>query len=493
MNVIKNKKALAMFLSFALLGSLLVGAPASLASANDYAQTFTNPYLMYDFELEVGARARVPMTTNFFAYSGSADTGVLTMAFDDGQNTRPYVTAIKPGVSSIAVGTTRGQATNLTYRVVDSTNITSYALNGGTEGAIKEKNGSLIIPITTTPADAAGKIAWTSYNTSVATVANGVITATADNGSAMVLGEFTDPWGLAHTIPYMVTVGSGNNGGFSGLLEQLSGWISIGESELKTEPSPYTQDSLAGLSEAVENGKKVLNSQNPSMGDINRAIGEIVDAINNLIFSDGGSGGDVYLYVPTEENPFVFEGLDESGNGFTPPVYIFNPGGTPGDANDREAYLADNGYYITENPRFSNIWKIILKDGSLQFAPAIWGGPDGKPGGGDDKSAVFLGGAYWVYVGQNIYRQIVGAFELGELTGGGDDFDPSTDPAKPVYNENGVYYIGPLGPGVDGVHYYYGSRTNNGTRLVLSTPYRLDDNDTIYYMGGNGLLTTVKP
>lgn len=188
-----------------LLGNSLSGTLAGSASA-DFTASFSNPYpSAYNRTIEVGAKYSMPTVTQAFAWLNADDT-ILAMSYPEGLS-KPSLLGLKPGVSVVTVGTRIGQICPYRFLVVDPANITSYTLKGGAEGRIAAKNQTLSIPVTTIPAGSAGKISWSSLNDAVATVSGATVKAVVDAGAAVVLGKFTDPWGLEHTIPYLVVIG----------------------------------------------------------------------------------------------------------------------------------------------------------------------------------------------------------------------------------------------------------------------------------------------
>jgi hypothetical protein len=310
------------------------------------------------------------------------------------------------------------------------------------------------------------------------------------------MGDFTDKWGVNQYIPILVGVGVSLS---DSDLSELMKWVAIGETILDLDPNPYADDSLEALQDAVNNGKDVLDMSNPTEQQIQEAIQDIKDAIDNLeekLPDDIIKGNDGNYYRPVGRPPYVYQRVERDGRPTQPPTYVYNPNGTPGDGNDKPAYPDSDGNFWVEDPPGSNIYKQVDPDtGNLIDSPAIWGGEDGKFGTGDDEVVEKIGNDYWVYMGQNVWRPVDKdePTSLGELTGGGWAENPATDPARPIFDfthADGKYYLGPL---VDenGV-YYIGDRLVGGNGKVMSRPGFQHSTDQRFYLV-NGQMVTVMP
>lgn len=438
--------------------------------------------------LEVG-QTKDATTSNLFQ-ALSTKPSVASVTFTKGSATNNlHVTGVKAGVAGIAFGTKTGSVQAFNYQVTDSNNISAYAIKDGGEVYFSGSGLTKSSPVTI-PAGAGdfSRIDWRSTNGDIATVAaNGAITSVGD-GVTIVIGGFVDKWGVSRDFHILVSVGVKLSDSKLGDLLDL---VNKGESILNDDPGQYTTDSLDDLSDAVNKGKDVLNSSDPSESEIQDAIDDLENSINNMqqkpTNPDGVLGpdenGDYYKPVGDPEN--IYEVVDENGDSKQPPEYVYNVDDPVKDwENNRPAYPGPDGHYKVEDPEGSNIWKDVNGDGTLKDSPAIWGGPDGKPGGGDDKTVVKKeDGAYWTHIGQNIWQKVEGPFTLGALTGGGGNENPATSPATPVYDNtsvNGKYYIGPLGSGSS--QYYYGDKKTGGDGKVNSTANSLHSTDEKYYL-----------
>jgi len=406
----------------------------------------------------------------------TSDAAILTASLNL-SNGEVATTGVKAGIAVRVTGSNTGNIARVPYQVFDDALIGSYVLKKGGQVDLDLKAGKDTAAragyLTTTPAGAA--ITWSAVQSGVVTVdANtGLITAIG-KGAAIVLGKFTDKWGIPREVSVLVMVGI-KSGSLADLLEQ----IAKGEGILELDPNPYDTGSLEDLLDAVNGGKDIVNDPDPSEQDIQNAIDEIKEAINNLKQKPQRPGGIIGpddngdYYTPVGDPPNVYEVVDKDGNSKEPPEYVYNPG-DPTDGNNRDAEK-DGGFYYVEDPEGSNIWKPVDKDGNLDEDRAIWGGPDGKPGGGDDKPVNKFDNEYWINRGQNIWQKVNpngNNRELGELTGGGFDEDPTTNPATPIEEYNGKFYYGPLSSDEDDKMFYYGDHWDPaiGNGKVMSDP-----------------------
>jgi hypothetical protein len=466
-----------------VLGLLAVQLGTTLASRGDInVELECESGIGSAYTLEVG-KAKAKTSINLFeAYSSNSD--IAPVIYTPGTSLNNLrVEAVKAGVASIAYGTKDGVITHDTYQITDVRNISAYKIKDNAEVYLSGPDKYKASPVEVSAGDFS-TITWRSMNDSVAEVNNtGKIFANG-NGATIITGSFTDKWGVDRDLHLLVGVGVKlGESDLSRLLEL----IQKGEKILSEDYDRYTTDSLTALQDAVRDGKTVLNSYSPSEEDVQNAIDQLLDALNNLKKKSTRpdniiEGDDGKLYRPVGDPDNVYEVVDEDGNSATePPTYVYNPNGTPGDGeNDRPAY-PDNGFYYVEDPEGSNIYKKVNGDGTLQDSPAIWGGPDGKFGGGDDQKVwQFDDGSYWVHVKQNVWQKVTTPTTLGELTGGGPDENPVTTPATPVVEYDGKFYLGPLGPTED--PYYYGDSLTNSDNKLNSTPDEKHSTDDKFYL-----------
>ncbi|MCL2637364.1 MAG: hypothetical protein FWD48_03245 [Oscillospiraceae bacterium] len=117
------------------------------------------------------------------------------------------VTGKKAGTAAIALGSNRGIVTVYNYQVSDPDLIKEYTLKQGGEVLFGDVGETKASPVSVLPASAYNTIAWESLDTDIVTAAqNGNITATG-KGSAIVLGRFTDTWGVERDVHILATAG----------------------------------------------------------------------------------------------------------------------------------------------------------------------------------------------------------------------------------------------------------------------------------------------
>ena len=483
--------ALAILTTFTAMGLIL---SSTLADTGDIPVVLEAPGgISAAYTMEVG-QIRY-LTVGNLNQARSGDTSIATVGYNrDLLNDNVYTTGVKAGIVTVAYGTRVGVLNTARYQITDSRNISSYTLtNNGEVKFTGASDSPKPIPIK----DIVGSnpnIAWSSLNTTVATVnaGSGSITPVGD-GAAIILGKFVDKWGVAQEIHVTAIVGDLGGDRLARLIEL----IEQGDEILGQDPPNYTDESLDVLREAVRRGKIVRDNQNRTYQQIEDAIKELEDALDNLesiIYID--SHGNHYRKVA----PHVWEKLNPDNSSKVPPEYVYNENDTPGDGHDRPAYPYGDHRFLVEDPPGSNIWKYVDQDdGHLIDSPAIWGGPDGKPGGGDDEEVTKFGDDYWVHMGQNVWRKVVKSNPrgpLGPLTGGGPDGDPSTDPVLEIFDNttiDGRYYVGPLGPDEYDNDFYYGDPKTGGNGTLDSTAGGLEKDDVIYYRNPDGTMTTTRP
>ncbi|MCL2773411.1 MAG: Ig-like domain-containing protein [Oscillospiraceae bacterium] len=487
----KTKKFVAVILGLALVVSgVILTLNGTFASPNDIAVTLIQPNTYPTVEKGVSITVNASGT-----YScASNDNSTATAAIISGKVT---VTGVKAGLAAVAINSSV-YTTIINYQITDSNNISAYTIkNGGQVLFSGPGSTQKSSPVVVT--EGINNIVWSSLQPAVATVnsSTGAITGVS-KGSAIIIGNFTDKWGVKQYIPILVGVGVSLDGTN---LDDLINLINQGETILALDPNPYTPDSLADLQTAVDNGKAVLNSENPDDATVQKAIDDLTNALNNLEKKgpdDVIIGDDGNYYRPVGKPAHVWEKVDKDGKPTNqPPQYVYNPGNKPGNSNDKPAYPDNKGGYWVEDPAGSNIYKQVGDDGNMIDSPAIWGGPDGKFGGGDDETVVKQSdGNYWVNRGQNVWQKVTAPTTLGQLTGGGTDRNPATNPVTPIYDNtanDGRYYVGPLGPDGDGNMYYYGDPKTGGNGYLDSSATATGGDDVKYYKDANGNMTTTKP
>ena len=482
--------------SLLTIGSIALALGTTLAAPNDINVTLRCESGISDnYTVEVGQT--LTFTVGRINQARIGDPSLASIAYTTTGANNFHVTGLEAGVATIAYGTSIGAVSAALYQITDSNNISAYTIKDGgivmLSGSGKEKSTPVIVTA------GQNNIKWHSSNIAVASVNEdtGLITSVS-NGMAIIIGEFTDKWGVARDIHILVGVGM-TVGGSS--LEELINLINQGETVLGTDPNPYTPESLDDLQDAVDNGKDVLKMDDPSEEDIQKAIDDLKDALSNLeklpTLPPGViEGPDGNYYRPVGQPPHVFEKVNKDGSSKQPPEYVYNSGDTPGDGKDIDV-AKEEGFYYVESPE--NIWTPVDTNGEFDDEHAIWGGPNGRPGGGDDMPVSLIDGDYWVQMGQNVFRKYSSSNPrgpLGPLTGGGPDRNPATSGVTEIFDNtsvDGKYYVGPLGPDEDGNNYYYGDPKTGGDGFLDSTKDGPEGDDVKYYKNSDGTMTTTRP
>jgi len=545
----KGNRLIAAVLAAALLiTSLVIGLSGTFAAKPDkqvrLVQPNSNPVLAHGAVFEfntsgVNSVSLVDTTLGTASISNAAKSNARTTLNLNGSKTA--------GVAAVMRGSAIGTVGVTSFQVVDPSNIAGYNLPNGGNGYIKEpRPGTPLsqsdlgikyykIGNPATPTGAAetnsntltyvldnslvSKVTWESLNWEVIDSALRPV----GKGSTILLGTFTDRWGVKQTIAYLFGVGVvPNDSAMNDLLDAINKGKEI-LADADANEGKYDPDKLSDLDDAVKNGIAVLEDSSSTNNDYKDAAKDIWDAIDALKelppvdtgYIPGpdkdGDGKPDYWYRPVGRPPHIFEVVDKDKNSKYPPEYVYNPGDKPGDGNDKPAYGPKDGAFWVEDPNNPNIYVPVDSDGNLKDKPAIWGGPDGKWGGEDDTPAVKgNNGAYYVSWGQNIFQKVnktgpnAGQLDNNALIGGGPDKTPGTSDdlesriflnlnddkyyAGPFSDEDGDdYYIGDVRPRVDGV-------TTGGSSSDKKVPTDpIDSTDQIYYLAEDGSMVTVKP
>jgi hypothetical protein len=404
----------------------------------NYTESFTNPYDSNVYRtIAVGAEIKSTPTLNAYTWF-SSDEKVLKMVNPKEKGMSVSIVGQKAGIATLSVGTSNGIVTSYNYIVTDNSNTSAYTLTGGREGSIAKEDGWLQIPITTTPAGAESKITWTSLNTSVATISDDIVTAQVENGSVIILGTLTDPWGIERTIPYLVIVGSGNGGGDpNSLIKGDDGkWYKpLGR------PS-YVYEVVEENGDSKEPPEYIYNpGGTPGDGAGDR---------------DAYTTDDTVFYVEDPAGSNIYKQVDINGSLRKTPAIWGGPDNEFGTEDDALlVWLDDNGNYWVNVGQ--NIWQELIKAEGSEAA---------------DKAG-------------NI---------LGPLTGGGPDQNPATDTelGRPIYQHgDNTYYLGPMFDS-EGLEYYIRDRQPGGNGSLDSLEGLLDGSDEVCYLV-DGEMTTNKP
>ena len=243
----KNKKrnrTIALALAAALaVTALAIGLGSTFAAKADidvvFAQPNTHPTLKVGTQTVIGTVGGRRVT--------SSDTSVATATISSGDVT---ATGVKAGITAISIGSSNGNLMTFAYQIFDDANISGYTIKRGAEVYLNGpsnpgKTFSLTSNnfVTTTPAAARSTIKWRSLQPGIAevNVNTGLITAKPNvKGVAIVLGEFTDKWGVDHDLHILVGVGVnlGGSDPSNPNLGDLLEWIKRGEDILGLDPNP---------------------------------------------------------------------------------------------------------------------------------------------------------------------------------------------------------------------------------------------------------------
>ena len=533
-----------------MITSLVIGLSGTFAAKPDkqvrLAQPNGNPVLAHGAVFEfntsgVNSVSLVDTALGTASISNPAKSNAKTTLNLNGSKTA--------GVAAVMRGSAIGTVGVTSFQVVDPNNIAGYNLPNGGNGYIKEprpgtplsqselgiKYYKIGAPATPTGAaetnsntltyvldnSLASKVTWESLNWEVIDASLKPV----GRGTTILLGTFTDRWGVKQTIAYLFGVGEvPNDSTMSDLLYMINKGKEILE-DANANPGKYDPKKLIDLDNTIINGESVLENSASTDSDYKNASDNILDAIMALNECDhdfenllelipgpnGPDGKPGSWYRPLGNPPYVWEILNKDKSSKYPPEYVYNPSGDPNDGGNKPAYGPKDGLFWVQSPDYPNIYLPVDSDGNLSDEPAIWGGPDGAWGGGNDMPAAKGGdGAYYVNWGQNVFQKVnktganAGYVTGNPLIGGGPDETPGTSDdlrSNIILNVNdGKYYAGPFTDG-DGDPYYVGDKrpaTNGiatggtGSGNTMHTE-PINSTDRKYYPDGNGNMLPNKP
>ena len=291
------------------------GVGGTLAAPDDIVVDLKNESgVPADMTLAAGETQRLSVSYLYQAYGSNPD--VATVEYTEGSSfNNVRILGKTAGTVAISFGTKRGLLVQSNYLVTDSRNVSKYTIkdNGEVYFAVPSAPGA---PGSTKPSPVtvregnAGTISWSSMNEKVARVGtNGAITAVG-KGATVIVGNFTDKWGVKRVLLVMVGVGvylSGDNN-----LGKLLEFIEQGEALLAERDedgeSPYSNNSRKVLSGAVEMGLSVFNPDSAAIEHLQTIMDFFDNALNNMeprmkegfkIKSMWISPPDTLGYVPT--------------------------------------------------------------------------------------------------------------------------------------------------------------------------------------------------
>jgi len=522
---LKQKRLIAIVLaSVMLLTSLAIGLASTFAAKPPMVGDFSARPNNFD-SLSVGAT--ITRTAFGAAYANSSNTAVATTP--GGRISGSVsITGQRAGTAVISVGSTAGLVFGLNFQVFDDDNIVKYSIPNGGEVFFSAPDRSVASPVTietgvnTADANEAafGRIEWASLQPAIAEVDGdtGAITANA-RGAAIILGRFVDKWGAQQTLHVLVGVEvSLGNTDIDALLRALGRGRQV-QADADNHPERFDPNELIELNQLIEEGERVL--ENPA--STNESFMSEAEKINTFI--DGmqvgdpaskplipGPGEPPSSWLRPSGNPsHVYEVLDEDKQSQYPPVFLYNPGETPGDENDQPAFGPSRGLFYLEGIEGSNIFKPLDRDGEMQDDSAIWGGPDQTFDTDDDTPAERNEdtGIWFAFFGQNVYQEIdtvPGSITrgrlIGHLLGAGADGQPGTaDDLDHIFQHvDGKFFSGPhQQPGAPIAYFIGDSPAGIGGNGDVSSSgngaggYTLAATDSRWYMDSQGNMTTTPP
>jgi len=156
------------------------------------------------FTVETGQATRLLVGGLNEAFSG--DTGIATVNNIGDKFSNLEITGKKAGVATIAYGTDVGIITVNSYQITDSGNISAYTIKDSGTIRLNSPGDSKSIPVEVV--SGTDNIKWRSLNETVASVnSNTGLVVAAKKGVTILVGEFTDKWGVDRDIHILVGVG----------------------------------------------------------------------------------------------------------------------------------------------------------------------------------------------------------------------------------------------------------------------------------------------
>jgi len=366
------------------------------------------------------------------------------------------LTGQAPGIAAVAYLTATGAGRNVNYQIYDPNGIAGYRVPGGKMSADKPGGAPVLI--------------------------NLMLSIDVNNNGSITEKSLTD-WNNANPNNKIV-------------------WSSM-------HSDVASVDQNTGYFTAEANGAAVLMGSVTDKWGTKQSIPVLVTVgTGGLNVIDAGDG----TYWLPGDAPNTYYETDQDGNIKVPPHIIYNPNG-PGSGTDNvDLYLGDDGNLYVPDSNYPNIWHQFDPNAGkvMNGGKTIWGGPDGAPGGGDDKNAVFNpnNSTYYVDLGQNVFQKVdrtgvyAGQSSNNPPIGGGADSTPGTnDDLQNIFMGNdGKYYSGPYTDGQ--TTFYIGDKpVNDGGNGKLDTSGNgfggyanpIADSDTKWYLDSNGNLVPQQP
>ena len=410
-NIYAHKKNTTKFLiiAVALLTVLAtLGIGYTLAAPADIEVTLgPESGISSTYTVEVGqTKSLTAMNLN---EASSSDLSLATVDYTSGSSLgNVRVTGVKAGVVAIAYGTSEGIVSTARYQVTDSRNISAYTLSEG--GEVKFSAPGSTKPSPVKAIVGTNNIRWSSSNTYVASVdaGNGAITSTGF-GAAIIIGEFTDKWGIARDMHVLAIVGDVNGGG-TGTGELIHGEDGNWYKPVGQPPNVYEKVDEDGNS-LTEPPEYVYNPDGqPGNGNDQEALKD-----------------DNKYYVEDPENIWTPVGPD--GNLNEEGAIWGGPNGKPGGGDDKPVGNFGGNHWVSMG---QNVWKEVL--GPFTLGELTGGGPDGDPST-DPVTPIYEDSNGKYYVGP--FNDGDGDYYYGDPVGGNGTLDSTADGLE---KDDVIYY-----------------------------------------------------
>ena len=426
------------------------------------------------------------------------------------------VRGIQAGTVTIVAGSSSGLLVPLNYQIFDDRNIVSYSVpNGGevffskADGSTKANPAKVVTGLNTTAANQAAfdDITWESLQTDVASVDNtsGAITCAA-KGAAIILGTFTDKWGVKQTIHILVGVEvSLGDPELDDLLKALAKAYEI-QDDADENPEKYIGSGLDVLNDAVAAGETALNDPGSNR---QQAADGIWDAVRDLQrklrknkLEDAIAWGEEILDAAAagdagydEDLLQELEDALEAGK-----LVLDDPGATDDDCNAAADAILDvikkivgeggggnadiiqgaDGKWYRRLGRPPHVYELLDDDKKSTYPPEYIYNEDDEPGTGKDRRVYGPKNGFF-YVedpeGSNIYKPVDGDGNISDddaVWGGPDKQFGTEDDLPAVLNEETGKWYACYG---QNVYQEIGTAAGSPTRgLLIGTPFGAGEN-----------------
>ena len=346
----------------AILMAALIVAVASLthisstlASPGDIVKELTcESTVPVSRHIEVGATIDRTVSDVWEAYS--IDPATATVNYTQGTSPNNIkITGVKAGEVGIAYGTREGVISSLPYLVTDSDNISAYTIVDGYELHFAEPGEAQYNPVEIP--EGCGdfsRIEWSTTNENVATLDEDNDIVATGIGAAIIIGSFTDKWGVDRDLHLLVIVGTitdrsdlGGGGDGTGEIATVKPIVEVATAENgRVLGNELTGD--GNWVEIARNGDFVL---------IMRA--DFINVHGNSSYNGDAKFQGAYYAVPAKANvPYVSSALRDVVNGWFNPHTPFDNKKLPAKARIREFTVKNDatmkaGAYNNINSGFS--------------------------------------------------------------------------------------------------------------------------------------------